>query len=481
MQKLLRRSLYAAVLSTIAFGSNGAWARNVDLATVPSRAGVELTIYNGEDLTLVRESRVLTMKRGLNGLQFSWAGTRIDPTSVELSFPDVAGKIEILETSFPHDKPQQLSWTVSSETEGDVRAEITYFTSGISWKADYVVTLAQNGGMADVKGYITVANNSGESYDNAVIRLVVGTIHLVDRVADLADAGLILVERKAKQNIIARRSAVVRSGLTISGDERMFSDDDCVAEAPASAPIEKKALSDYFLFTLPGTETVPDRQVKRILFTGEEEAKISDGYRYRPVQYGALPVRVICLENSEENGFGESPFPNGEIRVFEKNDGDGLSYVGVATTLQVPIGDKMEINLGANPDFRFEAIPLRYSRDRIVMQLHGASVYSPLERIEIKPELNATLAGYNLNTEWRHRIVNGTGKAVSFEARVPFQGAVDVHSGELPKCRKFDADKIEYKVELAPQRAEALHFRTVQYMLRNAKERKPDGVLVIEP
>lgn len=479
MQKFLRRSLYAAVLSTVAFGSNGAWARNVDLATVPSRAGVELTIYNGEDLTLVRESRVLTMKRGLNGLQFSWAGTLIDPTSVELSFPDVAGKVEILETSFPHDKPQQLSWTVSSETEGDVRAEITYFTSGISWEADYVVTLARNGGVADVKGYITVANNSGESYDDAAIRLVVGTIHLVDRVADLADAGLIRLKGRVEKNILARRS--VQAPFVGQMESAVAKPSvDIVAEFDAEA-IEKEALSDYYLFTLPGTETVPDRQVKRILFTGEEEAKISDGYRYRPVQYGSLPVRVLCLENSEENGFGESPFPNGEIRVFEKNDGDGLTYAGVATTLQVPIGDKMEINLGANPDFRFEAIPLRYSRDRIVMQLHGASVYSPLERMEIKPELNACLAGYNLNTEWRHRIFNGTGKAVSFEARVPFQGSVDVHSGELPKCRKFDADKIEYKVELAPQSATALHFRTVQYMLRNAKERKSDGVLVIEP
>lgn len=32
-------------------------AGNVDLATVPKRSTVQLTIYNSEDLTLVRESR----------------------------------------------------------------------------------------------------------------------------------------------------------------------------------------------------------------------------------------------------------------------------------------------------------------------------------------------------------------------------------------------------------------------------------------
>ena len=54
-------------------------ARNVDLSTVPSRDTVQLTIYNAEDLTLVRETRRITFKQGLNPLQFSWANTLIDP------------------------------------------------------------------------------------------------------------------------------------------------------------------------------------------------------------------------------------------------------------------------------------------------------------------------------------------------------------------------------------------------------------------
>jgi hypothetical protein len=43
--------------------AGGVWAQgttqsNVDLSTVPSRDSVQLTIYNSEDLTLVRETRV---------------------------------------------------------------------------------------------------------------------------------------------------------------------------------------------------------------------------------------------------------------------------------------------------------------------------------------------------------------------------------------------------------------------------------------
>ncbi|MHC4736099.1 MAG: hypothetical protein ACYTDW_16810, partial [Planctomycetota bacterium] len=56
----------------------------VDLVTLPSRDTVQLTIYNSADMTLVRESRALTLKDGENKLQFSWANTLIDPTSLEM-------------------------------------------------------------------------------------------------------------------------------------------------------------------------------------------------------------------------------------------------------------------------------------------------------------------------------------------------------------------------------------------------------------
>src|SRR5207244_9901908 len=47
------------------------------------RDSVQLTIYNSADLTLVKETRFLTLRKGLNKLEFSWANTLIDPTSVE--------------------------------------------------------------------------------------------------------------------------------------------------------------------------------------------------------------------------------------------------------------------------------------------------------------------------------------------------------------------------------------------------------------
>jgi len=38
----------------------------VDLVTLPTREGAQLTIYNSEDITMVREHRLLTVKEGVS-------------------------------------------------------------------------------------------------------------------------------------------------------------------------------------------------------------------------------------------------------------------------------------------------------------------------------------------------------------------------------------------------------------------------------
>jgi hypothetical protein len=64
-----RRCVLAAALLLLAAP---AFAR-INVVTLPGRDSVQLTIYNLADLTLVKETRVLTFHKGLNRLEFSWA------------------------------------------------------------------------------------------------------------------------------------------------------------------------------------------------------------------------------------------------------------------------------------------------------------------------------------------------------------------------------------------------------------------------
>src|SRR5512143_1570464 len=175
-----------AWLAVVMLAGSNVMARNVDLSTVPKRDTVQLTIYNSEDLTLVRETRTVTFKKGINPLQFSWANTLIDPTSVELKFLSKPEQLDVLDTTFPHDKPQMLYWNVKSEFDGEAKIQITYFTSGITWSADYTLISDVGEASAAVEGFVRVFNNSGEEYEDAQVRLVVGKINLVEKIAQLA-------------------------------------------------------------------------------------------------------------------------------------------------------------------------------------------------------------------------------------------------------------------------------------------------------
>src|SRR4051794_28332740 len=178
---MMSRRLILMGLLVVLCGSGTAPARNVDLSTIPKRDTVQLTIYNSEDLTLVRETRLVTFKKGTNPLQFSWANTLIDPSSVELKFITSVDKLEVLDTTFPRDKPQMLFWNVQSDFDGEATVQITYFTSGISWSADYVCTATKDETQMGFEGFVRITNHSGEDYENAEIRLVVGTINLVEK------------------------------------------------------------------------------------------------------------------------------------------------------------------------------------------------------------------------------------------------------------------------------------------------------------
>ena len=110
MPRIDQRTLWMLGAVVLASGASAGLAKNVDLVTLPARDSVQLTIYNSEDITLVKETRYVTLKKGANKLQFSWVGTLIDPTSVELRPLERADQIEIADTILPGKKPQHR-WT----------------------------------------------------------------------------------------------------------------------------------------------------------------------------------------------------------------------------------------------------------------------------------------------------------------------------------------------------------------------------------
>ena len=329
-------------------------AENVDLSTVPRRDTVQLTIYNSEDITLVRETRVVTFKKGANPLQFSWANTLIDPSSVELKFLTSADKLDVLDTTFPHDKPQMLYWNVKSEIDGEATIQITYFTSGITWSADYIAIADKDEGTMNIDGFVRVTNNSGEEYEDAQVRLVVGTINLVEKIAQLANVPMGEVKNLPSEK--AQAAFAAKWPCRVDGPRGDWRRDAAPAAAPAKEKeIIKEGLSEYFIYTIEGTETIPNGWSKRMRSFEGNAVPLKIQYRYRPQEYGDQLVRMYLMTNNNESKLGTTPLPDGIVRVFRNNGRDGLSYLTQQSIKYIPIGDKIELNLGADPGSRLRA------------------------------------------------------------------------------------------------------------------------------
>src|ERR1044071_5086114 len=191
----MERTSHGKHILLLLLGYLGTWAlctdafARINVVTLPDRDSVQLTIYNSADLTLVKETRILTLRKGMNKLEFSWANTLIDPTSVEFRALTHADQVDVLDVSFPPRVTNTLEWRINSEFTGEVEVEIRYFTSGISWSADYLAEANKTEQLMNFSGSVRVSNKIGEDYENAQVRLVVGTIRLVENIADLARLG----------------------------------------------------------------------------------------------------------------------------------------------------------------------------------------------------------------------------------------------------------------------------------------------------
>ena len=437
-------------------------ARNVDLSTVPKRDTVQLTIYNSEDLTLVRETRSVTFKKGINPLQFSWANTLIDPSSVQLRFLSTPEKLEVLDTTFPHDKPQMLYWNVQSDFDGPATIEITYFTSGITWSADYVCIADKNEKEMKLEGFVRVSNNSGEEYEDAHVRLVVGTINLVEKIAQLARIPMGEVEKLSKGRRDEYRYAVAQDAMTLGADRAGK------PQANGEKQIIKEGLSEYFIFSIEGTETIANGWSKRMRSLEAEAAPFKVQYRYRPAEYGEQLVRMYLLANNKDAKLGGSPLPDGVVRVFRDNGRGGLSYLAAQTIKYIPIGDKIELNLGPNPNVIFELIKLKASRDDIWMQLNGTNVFRQVGQPGVKIEVNSTVAGWNDHETYTQRIRNYTASPIEVEVRRSFPGHVVFRSGLKPT--RYDFQTVQFTAPVDAGKKADLLFEIVRHEGHNAKQ-----------
>ncbi len=424
-------------------------ASAIELVVLPRRENVQLTIYNSADLTLVRERRNLTLKQGWNWLQFMWSETLIDPTSLTLEPLEHKSEVEVQQLVFPPRLRELGRWLIRSDVAGQVPFELTYLSSGLSWRAFYMGTLAQDERTMRLEGYVRVDNRSGEDYEDARTRLLVGKVHLLDEIRDLArrqhpygspvSFGQFLGETEGGRGLLRglRFDAVEKSGAMGTWN------------APMDAKeIVKEGLSEYFLYTIEGTETIPNEWGKRLLSFEADEIPVENLYKYDEERYGTDTVRFLSFANGTESKLGETPIPDGMVRVYGQVDAEAhLSYVGGTNVKYIPVGEEIELNLG----------PARLVGVEPVLMETATSNYAF--------DSNDNIIGWDETQTWRIGTTNASLLPVKIEVTRSFE--MPYWMLELGQKRasyeKYDATHARFRVTLEPRERWSFVYTVTMY------------------
>jgi len=247
-----------------------------------------------------------------------------------------------------------LVWLLQNKGT-DHEVEVTYLTEGVSWKADYVVTLGQDENTLGLEGWVTLTNGSGATYNNAQLKLVAGDVNIV-------------------------QDKMGRGGM--APQARM------VMEA---APMQEESFAEYHLYTMARRTTIKQNQTKQVSLLRAEEVPVTkiyefrgEGYYYHQPLPPSLSEKVgvfLTLKNSEDNNLG-MPLPAGIMRVYQEDSEGMLQFSGEDRIDHTPKNEDVRLRLGnafdvvgerVQTDFRRLANNLHESAYTITLRNHKTS------------------------------------------------------------------------------------------------------------
>lgn len=212
-----------------------------------------------------------------------------------------------------------LIWLLNNEGT-DHEVEATYLTGGISWKADYVVTLSKAETAMDVEGWVTLDNRSGATYQNARLKLVAGEVNVVQPDRDMMKS--------------SRAMGMV------------------MAEA---APMVQEAFAEYHLYSLPRRTTIKQNQSKQVSMLSANGVGIKKIYEFRgsPGYYSQRIPQIekekvavfLTFWNKAENQMG-MPLPAGVMRVYQEDREGMLQFSGEDRIQHTPKDEEVRLRLG---------------------------------------------------------------------------------------------------------------------------------------
>jgi len=204
-----------------------------------------------------------------------------------------------------------LSVTLNSSRAGTRPAQLSYLTSGMGWKADYVALFDEKAGKMDVQGWVTLTNNTGTTFDNAKTLLVAGT-----------------------PNINGGSNYPSRSNIRSAGIETA----------------DRESLGDFYLYPLAARTTIANAQTKQVSFLDVTGAPAQKTYEFANPWLGSQnepqsAATVLEFSSSSDGGLGDA-LPAGTVRVYMKDVSGQPQFIGENSIGHTPMGSELGLKTG---------------------------------------------------------------------------------------------------------------------------------------
>lgn len=251
---------------------------------------------------------------------------------------------------------------LNAPNAGQQDLELSYLTSGLAWKADYVGELSADESQLDLNGWVTLTNQSGASYPNARLQLVAGDINRV-------------------RDDLQRREMKAMTMMA--------------APAPA-AYMQEESLFDYHLYTLERPTTIADNQTKQIALLSATQVPARKEYRLQGADYyyrdaqGDFEQKLKVGVFVEFDNKGRSlsvPLPKGTVRIYKRDSSGNTQFIGEDRIDHIPKNETVRLKLGDAFDVTAEKKQTDFKRITTASQSSHAVTESAYE-IKVKNAKN---------------------------------------------------------------------------------------------
>ena len=233
------------------------------------------------------------------------------------------GEIDVLAIPEGLISKPSLVWQVDSAQEQDVKMELSYLTKGLSWTANYVMTLGESSS-GDLKGWVSLNNTSGMSYTDAKLNLLAGELNVV--------------REEAKDYMVNGSFGVTD-----------------LPKHKVEAQMSEQSLFEYHLYTLNRQASVRNKETKQLSLlegTNIPYKKIVSFDSNSGESQGDLESTVkVKFVNDKKSHLG-MPMPAGKVRLYQRDAGGSLQFLGEDSINHIPQDEKVALTVGRAFDIK---------------------------------------------------------------------------------------------------------------------------------